>query len=90
MKLSIPSSCLPIWRADKETPHTMCMFKQPKPNKVVQQTVPSPQPTAEPTEVGDVRKAEDEELYGGVPDLRVARTSTPASVSTGGAGLKLM
>lgn len=68
----------------------MCIFKPPKPNATVSQTVPSPQPTADPTPVGDVRKAEDKELYGGTPDLRVARTQTPSSVTSGGAGLKLM
>lgn len=60
-------------------------------NKTVNQTVPDPEQTAEPTDIGGGRKAEDESLFGSSsPDLRVNRSGTPPSVETSGSGLKLM
>ncbi len=60
-----------------------------KKSSVVNQTVPEPQKTAEPDEIGSARKAEDEDLFGSsTPDLRVDRPST--GTVAGGSGLKLM
>ena len=71
----------------------MCIFKQPKAvtqaAETVKQTVPQPEDTAEPTAIGKGRKQEDEQLFGGTPDLRVDR-NTPPAVSGAGAGLNLM
>lgn len=66
----------------------MCFVKTPK-TSTVNQKVPEPEQTAEPTEVGSARDAEDDTLFGGTPDLRVDR-STPAAVTNGGSGLNLM
>jgi hypothetical protein len=49
-----------------------------------------PEKTAEPDEVGAARKAEDEELFGGVPELRVDRSATSGGVAASGTGLKVM
>lgn len=66
------------------------MHKQQK-SKVVNQTVPDPEATADPSEIGDARKMEDEALFGSEsPDLRVNRNGTPAGVEASGSGLKLM
>jgi len=59
-------------------------------SKTVQQKVPEPEKVAEPARIGDTRKIEDEQLFGGQPDLRVTRTATPPSLETSGSGLKLM
>lgn len=69
----------------------MCVFSKPKASETqaVTQAVPNPEATAEPTQIGNARKKEDDELFGGVPDLRVDR-STPTSVASSGAGLNLM
>ncbi len=67
----------------------MCIFKQPKPNKTVNQSVPEPEKTAEPTDVGSARDQEDKDLFGGVPDLRVDRNSTGTNTAAG-SGLNLM
>lgn len=66
------------------------LMPKPKQNKVINQTVPDPQETADPTEIGGARKAEDKALFGGTPDLRTSRNSTPAAVANSGSGLKLM
>jgi hypothetical protein len=66
----------------------MCFASKPN-TSAVQQTVPQPEQTAEPTQIGQTRKAEDTSLFGGVPDLRVDRT-TPAAVTNAGSGLALM
>lgn len=52
--------------------------------------MPEPEETAEPDEVGAARKAEDEELFGGVPELRVDRSATAGGVAASGSGLKVM
>lgn len=63
-----------------------CFFpKAPKAN--VPAPTPQPEKTADPTEIGDARKAEDETLFGGIPDLRVDRSAAPTSMPAGGAGL---
>lgn len=67
----------------------MC-FKPKAQTQTVNQTVPQPDATAEPTAIGKPRAAEDTTLFGGTPDLRVDRSTTPAAVSTGGTGLNLM
>jgi hypothetical protein len=67
----------------------MCIFKQPKQNKVVNQNVPEPEKTAEPSQVGSARDQEDQDLFGGVPDLRVDRSTTGTN-TTAGSGLNLM
>lgn len=68
------------------------LFSKPKQNKIINQTTPEPEKTAEPSEIGDARRAEDQELFGegGTPQLRVDRAGTPASVGASGSGLKLM
>lgn len=68
----------------------MCIFGSPKKDQVVQQTVPSPEPIAEATSIGKARKAEDEDLYGGTPDLRVARNPSLNTNGAAGSGLNLM
>lgn len=63
----------------------------PKQNKVVNQTVPDPEETADPTDIGGARKVEDESLFGSTsPELRTNRAVTPPAVTSGGSGLKLM
>lgn len=58
----------------------------PKPPKLAD-PLPPPEKTAEPAEIGSLRKAEDETLFGGVPDLRTP--TTPAlTASTGLAGAR--
>lgn len=61
----------------------------PKPNKTVNQQVATPEKVTEAPEVGSARKDEDEDLFGGVPNLRTDRT-TPPQVSNAGSGLNLM
>lgn len=63
----------------------MCFF--PKTKKPLATTTSEPEKTADPQDIGGARKAEDNTLFGGVPDLRVDRTSTPTSIPAGGAGL---
>lgn len=66
----------------------MCFF--PKTPKA---TVPAPdaqpQKTADPQEIGAPRKAEDQTLFGGIPDLRVDRSTTSGGVGAGGSGLNV-
>lgn len=52
---------------------------------------PTPQPgkTADPQEIGAARKAEDQTLFGGIPDLRVDRSTTGGGVGAGGSGLNV-
>lgn len=65
-------------------------FLKPKTDPVVNQTVPQPEKTAEPSQIGGTRKAEDEQLFGTEGQtLRVDR-NVPASVGQSGSGLKLM
>lgn len=67
------------------------LFGGQKQNKVVSQTVPEPETTAEPTAIGGARKQEDEALFGSTsPELRTNRTATPPGVAASGSGLKLM
>jgi hypothetical protein len=72
----------------------MCIVPKsnPQQQQTVQQTVPSPEPTAsasaEPTQIGSKRKEEDQNLFGGTPDLRIDRT-TPPAVTGAGSGLYL-
>lgn len=52
--------------------------------------VPEPQKTAEPSEIGTQRKAEDKALFGGKPELKNPKGGVPKPVATGGTGLKVM
>lgn len=65
----------------------MC-FNPPKQKKLAD-PIPQPEKVAEPSEIGDARKAEDETLFGGVPDLRVDRSVTSGGTTADGTGLKL-
>jgi hypothetical protein len=66
----------------------MCpnLFKKPK----VPGVLPSPAKVADPTQIGDARKAEDLALFDGTPDLRVDRSTTGGGVGSGGSGLGTM
>lgn len=64
----------------------MCFFPKAK-TPTVPDPTPQPQKVADPTDIGAARKAEDNTLFGGVPDLRVDRSAAPASIPAGGAGL---
>lgn len=44
---------------------------------------PKPEKSALPSDIGDARKAEDEQLFGGKPDLAAPRTSTAPTAITG-------
>lgn len=59
----------------------MCFIKQ----KDVKQRdpLPSPEKVADPTDIGSSRQREDEELFGGVPDMRVDRTAVGEGVAEG-------
>lgn len=52
--------------------------------------LPDPEKIAEPTAIGDARKAEDTALFGGVPNLRVDRSATSGGVGADGSGLGTM
>lgn len=64
----------------------MCFLPKTPKNKVPGPT-PEPEKVATPQDIGGNRKAEDNTLFGGVPDLRVDRSAAPVAVSAGGAGL---
>lgn len=66
----------------------MCIFGKTKDTKMAKE-IATPEKTAEPTEVGTARTAEDEALFGGIPDLRVDR-SVASGGNTTGTGLKVM
>jgi hypothetical protein len=66
----------------------MCFI--PKNDASVAKPIAEPEKTAEPPAIGDARKAEDEALFGGVPDLRVDRSATSGGATAGGTGLKMM
>lgn len=66
----------------------MCfMPKKPKP---LADPLAAPEKTADPQDVGAARKAEDNTLFGGVPDLRVDRSTTSGGAVDGGSGLNIM
>lgn len=50
---------------------------------------PQPQKVADPQQIGEARKAEDKTLFGGIPDLRVDRSTTSGGVGAGGSGLNV-
>lgn len=58
----------------------MCFFGK---QKDVPKSIPAPAKSPEVPEVGAARKAEDDALFGGVPDLRVDRSATGGGVATG-------
>lgn len=61
----------------------------PKPKKLPDPTPPPEKPT-EPPEIAGARQAEDDALFGGVPDLRSPdRSATAGGVATG-TGLNTM
>ncbi len=66
----------------------MCIRFGGKPK--TQGILPDPEKVADPTEVGTARKQEDNSLFGGIPDLRVDRSSTSGGVGAGGSGLGTM
>lgn len=66
----------------------MCfMPKKPKP---LAAPLAAPEKTAEPDPIGGARKAEDEALFGGVPDLRVDRSIASGGAVGEGSGLNIM
>lgn len=67
----------------------MCIFKQPKAAKPMTPTA-EPEETAEPTEIGAARKAEDEALFGGEQSLRVNTDTVGQGAVAGGTGLRMM
>lgn len=66
----------------------MCFMPKAKQQKVPQEQK-QPEPIANPDEVGEARIAENDALFGGVPDLRVDRSATGGGATSGGAGLKM-
>lgn len=63
----------------------MCLGqKQTKLAKPIQ----APEDAAPPEEIGAARAAEDELLFGGVPDLRIDRSAVGGGVGAGGTGLR--
>lgn len=67
----------------------MCIFQRPK-NQALSKDIAAPEATAEAAAVGSARKKEDKALFGGVPNLRVDRSSVKGGVGAGGSGLKVM
>lgn len=67
----------------------MC-FVPKKPNTTLPKEQSQPEAVATPDEIGASRKAEDQTLFGGVPDLRVDRSATGGGATAGGSGLKVM
>lgn len=65
----------------------MCFIKGPKNNVPKEQA--QPEAVANPDEIGASRTAEDDALFGGVPDLRVDRAATAGGTSADGSGLKM-
>jgi hypothetical protein len=65
-----------------------CFFPKPK-SATVPDPTPQPQKTADPQEIGAARQAEDQTLFGGIPDLRVDRSTTGGGVGAGGSGLNV-
>lgn len=63
----------------------MCFMKKQEVKQ--RDPIAPPEKIADPTDVGAVRKREDEELFGGVPDMRVDRSAIPDAVA-GGGGLR--
>lgn len=57
----------------------------PKP-KQLPNSPPPPEKTATPTQVGDARRQENKDLFGGIPNLRLD-TTPGLKQPTGGAGL---
>lgn len=65
-----------------------CFFpKTPKAD--VPPPTAQPEQTAEPQQIGQARQAEDQTLFGGIPDLRVDRSTTGGGVGAGGSGLNV-
>ncbi len=64
----------------------MCFAK----SKKLAKPNPEPEKPAEPEEIGKARAAEDEELFGGVPDLRTDRSISSGGAGAGGAGPQIM
>lgn len=66
----------------------MCFPKTPKPTPVPKE-LPKPEAVAEPDEIGVARAAEDDSLFGGIPDLRVDRSLTGGGAGASGSGLNM-
>ncbi len=64
----------------------MCFGQKPP---AVAKEMSQPEKVAEPDEIGASRAAEDEALFGGVPDLRVDRSLTDGGAGASGTGLNL-
>lgn len=65
-----------------------CFFPKADKAKVGAPT-PQPEKTADPQQIGQARQAEDQTLFGGIPDLRVDRSTTGGGVGAGGSGLNV-
>lgn len=66
----------------------MCFFKMPKQQKL-QESAPPPE-LSDPSEVGSKRKEENDQLFGGIPALRVDRSANKGIDDGDGSGLNLM
>lgn len=66
----------------------MCIFGRPKDKKLAN-PIAQPEKVATDQEIGEARVAEDEALFGGIPDLRVDRSATSGGVATGGSGIRM-
>ncbi|MDG4856422.1 hypothetical protein [Mesorhizobium sp. WSM4982] len=64
-----------------------CFFPKQKAN--VPAPDAQPEKVADPQALGAARKAEDQTLFGGIPDLRVDRSTTGGGVGAGGSGLNV-
>lgn len=65
-----------------------CFFPKSSQGKVPGPT-PQPEKTADPQQIGQARQQEDQTLFGGIPDLRVDRSTTGGGVGAGGSGLNV-
>lgn len=65
-----------------------CFFPK-TPSANVPGPAAQPEKTADPQQIGQARQAEDQTLFGGIPDLRVDRSTTGGGVGAGGSGLNV-
>ncbi|RWP84739.1 MAG: hypothetical protein EOR11_19965 [Mesorhizobium sp.] len=65
-----------------------CFFPKAK-SPTVPDAAAQPEKTADPQQIGQARQAEDQTLFGGIPDLRVDRSTTGGGVGAGGSGLNV-
>lgn len=69
----------------------MCIFGNKAAAAQPMPTVPQPEKTAEPQDIGAGRKVEDESLFGSEgQSLRVNREAVGTGATAGGTGLRMM